>query len=63
MSTILRAWRMVRGQHDTLTRPGDAYETMDFFVLALRYDPSDLTPPYPRIPAGAVDPTGPVILG
>lgn len=41
---------------------GDARETDNFFVLALRHDPSDLigTPPYPRIPTGAVDQTGPL---
>jgi len=39
---------------------GDTYETDEFFVLALRHDPSDFTPPYPRIPAGAMDQTGPL---
>ncbi len=31
----------------------------EFFVLALRHDPSDSPPPYPRIPVGAIDQTGP----
>ncbi len=32
----------------------------EFFVLALRHDPSDFSPPYPRVRKGAMDPTGPV---
>ncbi len=39
---------------------GDVQETEEFFVLALRYDPSDATPPYPPTHAGAMDPTGPL---
>jgi len=39
---------------------GDQHGTDNFFVLALRYDPSDVTPPYPHTPAGAMDPTGPL---
>lgn len=39
---------------------GDAQTTHDFFVLALRHNPSDLAPPYPRARYGAMDPTGPV---
>ncbi len=32
----------------------------EFFVLALRHDPSDFPPPYPRARKGGMDPTGPV---
>ncbi len=39
---------------------GDEYETHKFLILALRYDPSDLTPPYPCASYGAMDPTGPL---
>lgn len=39
---------------------GDTHESDKFFVLALRHDPSDLTPPYPLIPGGAMDQTGPL---
>ncbi len=40
---------------------GVACETDLFFVLALRHDPAyDSSPPYPRIPGGAMDPTGPL---
>ncbi|KLO09292.1 hypothetical protein SCHPADRAFT_943742 [Schizopora paradoxa] len=39
---------------------GNTITTHDFFVLALRHNPSDLTPPYPRTRRGAMDPTGPV---
>lgn len=39
---------------------GDVQTTHDFFVLALRHNPSDMTPPYPRTRRGAMDPTGPV---
>jgi len=39
---------------------GDEHVTKIFYVLALRHDPSDATPPYPRTPAGAMDPTGPL---
>ncbi len=35
-------------------------ETHKFVVLALRYDPSDQTPPYPHASDGAMDPTGPL---
>ncbi len=35
-------------------------ETHEFLVLGLRYDPSDLTPPYPHASAGAMDATGPL---
>ncbi len=39
---------------------GDTHESKEFFVLALCHDPSDLKPPYPRIPGGALDQTGPL---
>ncbi len=39
---------------------GDEHKAYGFFVLALRHDPSDATPPYPRTSAGAMDPTGPL---
>jgi len=39
---------------------GGVHETDEFFVLALRRDPTDLTPPYPRIPRGVMDQTGPL---
>jgi len=39
---------------------GYEHETNEFFVLVLRHDPSDVTPPYPRTSAGAMDPTGPL---
>ncbi len=29
-------------------------------VIALRHNPSDMLPPYPRIPEGAMDQTGPL---
>ncbi len=39
---------------------GDNHETDGFFVLALRYDPTDVEPPYPRTYPDAMDPTGPL---
>lgn len=39
---------------------GEEQTERDFFVLALRHDPVDLPPPYPRARKGAMDPTGPV---
>lgn len=39
---------------------GDRHSTHDFFVLALRHNPSDLPSPYPRPRSGSMDPTGPV---
>ncbi len=36
--------------------------TGEFSVLCLRHDPSDIQPPYPNAPNGAMDPTGPPIL-
>lgn len=39
---------------------GDTHETDNFLVLALRHDPSDLTPPYPCSTGGALDQTGPL---
>ncbi len=39
---------------------GETYTTNRFFVLALRHDPCDFAPPYPRARKGAMDPTGPV---
>jgi len=39
---------------------GKEHKTDKFFVLVLRHDPSDINPPYPRTPSGAVDPTGPL---
>ncbi|KLO09169.1 hypothetical protein SCHPADRAFT_578078 [Schizopora paradoxa] len=39
---------------------GDEREADDFFVLALRYEPSDIVLPYPRSPKGAMDATKPV---
>jgi len=39
---------------------GETHTANDFFVLALRHDPSDLPPPYPRVRKRAMDPTGPV---
>ncbi len=39
---------------------GNEYRTKEFLVLALRHDPSDATPPYPRTCTGAMDPTGPL---
>ncbi len=39
---------------------GDRHKMSNFLVLALRRDPSDITPPYPCIPGGAMDPTGPL---
>jgi len=39
---------------------GKKRETHKFVVLALRYDPSDLMPPYPHASASAMDPTGPL---
>ncbi len=41
---------------------GDEHVSHDFFVLALRHDPSDLagTPPNPRILGGAMDQSGPL---
>lgn len=39
---------------------GTTHATTKFFVLALRYDPSDTPPPYLRARKGAMDPTGPV---
>lgn len=39
---------------------GDVQTTHDFFVLALRHNPSDTTPPYPCTRRGAMDPTGPI---
>ncbi len=34
--------------------------TDEFKVLVLRHDPSDMHPPYPSSPKGAMDPTGPL---
>jgi len=49
--------RMVRYTDEN----GDMRGADVFFVLALRHDPGyDLSPPYPRIPRGAIDPTGPL---
>ncbi len=39
---------------------GETHIAHEFFVLALRHDPSDVVPPYPRPRKGAMDPTGPV---
>ncbi|KLO06379.1 hypothetical protein SCHPADRAFT_895489 [Schizopora paradoxa] len=39
---------------------GQERTTDEFFVLALRHDPSDLPPPYPQACKGAMDPTGPL---
>jgi len=39
---------------------GETHTTNEFFVLALRHDPSDLPAPYSRARKGAMDPTGPV---
>ncbi len=39
---------------------GETYTAYNFFVLALRHNPSDLPAPYPRARKGAMDPTGPV---
>lgn len=39
---------------------GDTHITEKFLVLALRYDPSDRTPPYPQRHSRAMDPTGPL---
>ncbi|KLO06488.1 hypothetical protein SCHPADRAFT_946058 [Schizopora paradoxa] len=39
---------------------GDVKNMHDFFVLALRHNPSDIAPPYPRSRTGAMNPTGPV---
>lgn len=39
---------------------GKTHIANEFFVLALRHNPSDLPPPYPRARKGAMDPTGPV---
>lgn len=39
---------------------GDRHEADEFFVLALRHDPTELPPPYPSIPVGAMDQTGPL---
>ncbi len=39
---------------------GETHTANNFFVLALRHDPSDFPPPYPRTRKGAMDPTGPV---
>jgi len=39
---------------------GDEHVSHGFFVLALRHNPSDISPPYPRARAGAMDPTGPL---
>ncbi len=33
---------------------GDEHVSHDFFVLALRHDPFDTSPPYPRARAGAI---------
>ncbi|KLO05453.1 hypothetical protein SCHPADRAFT_1002900 [Schizopora paradoxa] len=39
---------------------GEEHMSDMFFVLALRHDPSDVIPPYPRTRKGAMDPTGPL---
>lgn len=39
---------------------GEVHTVREFFVLALRYDPSDLQQPYPPTRKGAMDPTGPL---
>ncbi|KLO06232.1 hypothetical protein SCHPADRAFT_696213 [Schizopora paradoxa] len=39
---------------------GEEKPTEEFFVLALRHDPSDIVPPYPQTHKGAMDPTGPL---
>ncbi len=39
---------------------GDKHITDKFLILALRHDPSDVSPPYPRTSTGAMDPTGPL---
>jgi len=39
---------------------GETHIADEFFVLALRHDPSDFSPPLPRAHKGAMDPTGPV---
>lgn len=39
---------------------GEVKRTDRFFVLALRHDPSDVVPPYPKAHKGAMDPTGPL---
>ncbi|KLO07883.1 hypothetical protein SCHPADRAFT_944891 [Schizopora paradoxa] len=38
---------------------GDTHTTLNFFVLALRHDPSYLRSPYPTARPGSMDPTGP----
>ncbi len=37
---------------------GDTNITNKFYVLVLRQSPSDMFPPYPLVPKGAIDPTG-----
>jgi len=39
---------------------GETHNSRQFLVLTLRHDPSDITQPYPHIPDGAMDPTGPL---
>ncbi len=38
---------------------GETHTADEFFVLALRHNPSDFPPPYPHARKGAMDPTGP----
>ncbi|KLO11851.1 hypothetical protein SCHPADRAFT_941681 [Schizopora paradoxa] len=39
---------------------GETKTNSIFYVMVLRYDPSDASPPYLSIPKNAVDPTGPL---
>ncbi len=39
---------------------GKPFGTGKVYVLSLQHDPSDIQPPYPNTPQGAMDPTGPL---